>query len=80
MVKRVFSETPPVVVVACGALRPSEPDLIFETLLTLLPITPIGNGAEDEGKPHMEVDPLGTPHDFCISRSSLACTEASACC
>jgi hypothetical protein len=42
MGNRVFSETSPIVVGACGALRPSEPDLIFETLLTLLPITSVG--------------------------------------
>ncbi len=28
-----------------------------------------GNAVEEGGKPEMEVDTHGTPHDFCISRS-----------
>jgi hypothetical protein len=27
-----------------------------------------GSGMEDEGKPTMEIDTYGTPHDFCISK------------
>jgi hypothetical protein len=27
-----------------------------------------GSGKEDEGKPIMEIDAYGTPHDFCISK------------
>jgi MFS family permease len=43
MGKRVLSETAPIFIVTCRALRPSELDPIFETLLTLLPITSIGS-------------------------------------
>jgi hypothetical protein len=27
----------------------------------------IGEANEDDGRPHMEIDTQGTPHDFCIS-------------
>jgi hypothetical protein len=59
-----FSETAPTIVVACGALRPSDPDMIYERLLTLLLITSVvviraraddGNIAWPTGSAHLRL-------------------------
>lgn len=36
-----------------------------------------GSDPADEGKPHMEVDLHGIPHDFCISKWRTSTTEPS---